>query len=490
MKYLYILIVSYFIICNLNGQSNFYKVIDLETSATAYQILKKGTRFFISIGNICENDITYECSGLSEISESGVTLWIKQLPLLDIGSRSTFIDKDTIICIGNNYPWRDKFVINKINLNGDNLGTFYVNIGGSLLLRVYAISSLKYNNNYIISGQGILKDSQTSITFVSDANGKLLNSYNNETLHGFSTVTDSYIDQDGYLNNFYKLEKGGFLSDYHKIIKFDNNFNQVWFYTSDTLRRNDSSPKGCELSDDRIVFVYGNPNSKGKLNSIRCIKKDKSISWQYDYPYDNKTGRIIRRLIVAKNGDIIGSGEYADLKTETLIYGSPFIFRLNNKGKMLWERAYVEVATDRKDKTGNLWDIIELDNGDLMAAGHVKNENWDILLIRTDSEGCIDKEDTCQEINIIDITSGSEDVSEEKSDFSIYPNPASDHITIETSHPCKIEMYDITGHKVLTTGTSYENSTYVDVADLKNGLYFVKCTTSSGVVSTHKFVKQ
>ncbi|MFZ1559179.1 MAG: T9SS type A sorting domain-containing protein [Saprospiraceae bacterium] len=490
MKYLFVILVSSFLICNLSGQTNYYKVIDLETSATAYQILKKGTRFFISIGNICENDITYECSGLSEISESGVTLWIKQLSLLDIGSRSTFIDKDTIICIGNNDPWRDKFVINKINLNGDDLGTFYVNNGDSLLLRVYAISSLKYNNNYIISGQGILKDSQTSITFVSDVYGKLLNSFNNETLHGFSTVTDSYIDQDGYLNNFYKLEKGGFLSDYHKIIKFDNNFNQVWSYTSDTLRTNDSYPKGCELPDGRIAFVYGHKELERGINSVRCIKPDKTISWEFNWPNVNSWQRVIRRLIVTKNGDIIGCGEYTSLKNMPRINGSPFVFRLNNKGKMLWERAYVEVAADGKDKTGNLWDIIELDNGDLIAAGHVKNENWDILLIRIDSEGCIDQEETCQEINIIDITSGSEDVSEEKSDFSIYPNPASDHITIETSHPCKIEMYDITGHKVLTTSTSYENSTYVDIADLKNGLYFVKCTTSSGVVSTHKFVKQ
>lgn len=81
-------------------------------------------------------------------------------------------------------------------------------------------------------------------------------------------------------------------------------------------------------------------------------------------------------------------------------------------------------------------------------------------------------------------------VSWYRNNVLIYPNPSSDLITIETSQLCQIEMYDITGHKVLTTGTSYENSTYVDIADLKNGLYFVKCTTSPGGVSTHKFVKQ
>ena len=81
-------------------------------------------------------------------------------------------------------------------------------------------------------------------------------------------------------------------------------------------------------------------------------------------------------------------------------------------------------------------------------------------------------------------------VSWYRNNVLIYPNPSSDYISIETSQLCQIEMYDIAGHKVLTTGNSYENTTHVDIADLKNGLYFVKCTTASGVTSVQKFVKQ
>ncbi|MBK7806908.1 MAG: T9SS type A sorting domain-containing protein [Saprospiraceae bacterium] len=71
----------------------------------------------------------------------------------------------------------------------------------------------------------------------------------------------------------------------------------------------------------------------------------------------------------------------------------------------------------------------------------------------------------------------------------IYPNPSTDHITLETSQPCKIEIYDITGHKVLTIATN-ENSTDMDISPLHPGLYLIKCTTASGVASVQKFVKQ
>ncbi|MBK7632946.1 MAG: T9SS type A sorting domain-containing protein [Saprospiraceae bacterium] len=61
--------------------------------------------------------------------------------------------------------------------------------------------------------------------------------------------------------------------------------------------------------------------------------------------------------------------------------------------------------------------------------------------------------------------------------------------TLETSQPCKIEIYDITGHKVLTIATN-ENSTDMDIAPLHPGLYLIKFTTESGVASVQKFVKQ
>lgn len=487
MKHLLILFITLLNLKNY-GQSNFYIIKDLELNSSAYQLIEHKGKIYISGVKICESSLN-DCSFIGEINYNGSFNWFNQLEILDIGHTTMVVRNDTISMAGNVLN-KDKWILCHINKNnGEILSSFEIKDNSNLFDRMFIQTLNKLGNKYLLCGQGKRGDGRTSLLYFANNKGKLDTLIAHETEKVTSVVWDVLIGKDSLVTVFYHLENGQFLSDYHKIIKFDSHFNQVWSYTSDTLRRNDSYPKGCELPDDRIVFVYGNPYSRGKLNSIRCIKKDKSISWQHDYPYDNKTGRIIRRLIVAKNGDIIGCGEYADLKTETFIYGSPFIFRLNNKGKMLWERAYVEVAADGKDKTGNLWDIIELDNGDLMAAGHVKNENWDILIIRTDSDGCIDLEDTCQEINIIDITSGSEDVSEEKNDLNIYPNPSSDHITIETSQPCKIDVYDITGHKVLTTG-KFENTTHVDIVHLKNGLYIVKCTTKSGVASVQKFIKQ
>jgi len=112
------------------------------------------------------------------------------------------------------------------------------------------------------------------------------------------------------------------------------------------------------------------------------------------------------------------------------------MMRLDSTGKLLWERAYVEIALDGEDKGGNLWDVIELDNGDLMAVGFVtNNRKWDPLIIRTDHRGCMDDGMTnCPTVRIIDLTSGVEDVITGDTAIKIYPNPTGQQsFTIEMS---------------------------------------------------------
>ncbi len=75
--------------------------------------------------------------------------------------------------------------------------------------------------------------------------------------------------------------------------------------------------------------------------------------------------------------------------------------------------------------------------------------------------------------------------------FSIYPNPASSAITIETpvSHnTCLVCLMSIGGRVVLTQKIT-GNSTDVNIMHLPNGLYFVRITHDS-MVWTGKFLKQ
>lgn len=75
-----------------------------------------------------------------------------------------------------------------------------------------------------------------------------------------------------------------------------------------------------------------------------------------------------------------------------------------------------------------------------------------------------------------------------KNNFSIYPNPVNDMVTISSlnnSEIAKVSITDINGRTVKEVNSNVSN---ISVGDLNAGIYFLKVTTSEGV-GTSKFVK-
>ncbi len=258
-----------------------------------------------------------------------------------------------------------------------------------------------------------------------------------DTTQEISTIWDDFIGPDSLLTCFYHQVNKFWPNQARRIIKYGADFNQVWYYTSDTLGVNTSFPYGTILRDGRLAFVDFKPGCPTGLNALRCLDTiTKQNSWMFSFQNVQSWGRKLRSVKQLRNGDIICTGEYATKATEPRIEGSPYMMRLDSTGKLLWERAYVEIALDGENKGGNLWDVIELDNGDLMAVGFVtNNRKWDPLIIRTDHRGCMDDGMTnCPTVRIIDLTSGVEDVITGDTAIKIYPNPTDQQsFTIEMS---------------------------------------------------------
>jgi hypothetical protein len=77
----------------------------------------------------------------------------------------------------------------------------------------------------------------------------------------------------------------------------------------------------------------------------------------------------------------------------------------------------------------------------------------------------------------------------QETSWSLFPNPASEHLTIQfTTHPLQeiIEIYSVTGH--LSKVMEASKLTNISVADLPEGLYFVKLKNSD--YHPLKFIKQ
>ncbi|MDP5091820.1 MAG: T9SS type A sorting domain-containing protein, partial [Polaribacter sp.] len=67
----------------------------------------------------------------------------------------------------------------------------------------------------------------------------------------------------------------------------------------------------------------------------------------------------------------------------------------------------------------------------------------------------------------------------------LYPNPASNNLTVITEQEIKtIEIYNIQGQKVKTS-----NQKQINVSDLAKGIYLVKIQNNENSILTKKFIK-
>ena len=79
----------------------------------------------------------------------------------------------------------------------------------------------------------------------------------------------------------------------------------------------------------------------------------------------------------------------------------------------------------------------------------------------------------------------------QESMLSLYPNPATDKITIEIAKgqaPSQLSMLNLNGEEVLTRSL-IKPKTQIDISTLPGGVYFVR-PTNDKAVEVGKFVKE
>ena len=82
----------------------------------------------------------------------------------------------------------------------------------------------------------------------------------------------------------------------------------------------------------------------------------------------------------------------------------------------------------------------------------------------------------------------TEGIEELSSSFNIYPNPVSERLYIETEVEVEeVVVYDAFGRQQSTVNG--QQSSYIDVANLNSGVYFVVIKTNEGTV-VKRFVKE
>ena len=81
-------------------------------------------------------------------------------------------------------------------------------------------------------------------------------------------------------------------------------------------------------------------------------------------------------------------------------------------------------------------------------------------------------------------------IEEMTTSLSVYPNPVSDRLYIETETEVEeVIVYDIFGRRQVTETPSRQGNVTVDVSNLSNGVYFVKVVTENGEI-VKRFIKK
>ncbi|MBK9734275.1 MAG: T9SS type A sorting domain-containing protein [Saprospiraceae bacterium] len=464
-------------------------------TAANYQCLNHENRVFTFTSRLCEFT---ECGTVSEVDVLGNIKWTLELPNTDLAPQSSCIFNDTLYVSGNYSPGEGITCLHKISLDGKLRNSFLFSDPNKRINRSLILDLCRFKDKFIISGQGFINEESKGIIISINGLSMKLDTIVIDDSKEFTILEDNFIGSDSLLTCFYKVNKKLWPDQVRRIVKYDTNFNQVWSYTSDTLGRNPSFPRGTVLRDGRITLVDFRPGWPTGLNALRCLDTiTKQTSWMYSYPFIQSWGRYLLSVKQLRNGDIICTGEYTTKATEPRIEGSPYMMRLDINGNLLWEHAYIEIAPDGEDKGGNLWDVIELDNGDLMAVGFVTNNNkWDPLIIRTDHRGCMDGGSTnCPTVRIIDLSSGAEDeiTVHNNKKISIYPNPTDQQsFTIDMSDFDDNTQYlysilDIYG-KVISQNRISHREQSIDLHNIVTGIYIVKITNGDIMVHVEKLM--
>ena len=472
-------------ISNTYSQNSFLKIYDFGSVEKSYQIISNNDRYYINTATYCGA----ECSFLTEIDSAGEILWRTENPDIDIASGSMIVTNDTITVTGNNDPLNTAFRMAHFTLHGSKIDeTFEIEHPTKKYSGMFQLTTQYFNNKYIICGPGMKGDTNWSLMYVVDANGLLDTLITLQPTNYQSDLWDSYIDKNGRLTTYHQVEFANSEINYRKIFKFDSNLDTVWTYTSESNDDNDVIPRGCELQDGRMIMSFANPQGSLFIHSVRAINQNGSVDWQHDYEITGSKARYILRLKCLKNGDIMGCGQYAELAAIPRINLSPWLFRMSSEGELLWERTYFDIdSVEMESRRGAFYDFIELSNGDIIATGYLKYEDDDMVIMRVDSNGCLNPKD-CHEVNIL---TENKDIPTDHTNFELYPNPVDNKLLISVPEGnIKLDyiITDISG-KSITNGIIFSSPTEINLDNFLPGIYFIHLYDKNNYLGSQKFVK-
>lgn len=177
------------------------------------------------------------------------------------------------------------------------------------------------------------------------------------------------------------------------------------------------------------------------------------------------------------DGGYIGSGQYID-NNETLP-NSSFLIKFDENRQVDWFKK-VDFISDlgAELQTSYLWDIEVLPDSSIVGGGY-----WSSGSGTVGTFPWVFRTDACGDLmwNNCGVTSYTEI---NKQDFTVYPNPFTDHLTIEIPFQSdELEVRDLSGKLVMNQNTFSAQQLTLNLSSLPAGAYILTINTSEGKMS-------
>lgn len=376
-----------------------------------------GDSIIIRATHVCDTNL---CSILGVFSHSeNIFLKLNEYEGIQTGSKNIMLNGSDIYITSEERNLNRNVTISKINkgtfelsehidLSIDSSKYYNYTIGPSIrYYNLLVVGSNALDSSKFIGYQGWNNYQEKTILFILD--GELIVDtilIISPSSGAFLKVEDMAIGPDStlYISFYEKYLKQGNPDKYLEIRKVIYGYNPKFERVFQWVGPDFDVPESITcltIGDDSIVYF----NYKHDFKSyIGALNTDASLKWEC--LFDSNPGAYlynIRRIIKAKNGDIVGVGTISSVIDE--LGESGFIFRVDPDGNLIWKRAIrINKGMDlilppEFPFQSNLEDVVELPNGDLVATGFVNKYvgydyvggpyNFDVWILRTNEDGCI-----------------------------------------------------------------------------------------------------
>lgn len=234
-------------------------------------------------------------------------------------------------------------------------------------------------------------------------------------------------------------------------------------------------------------FVYDWPPYVGILNSDGELIED--------YIFYSEFEKYILNIRASSEGGLFGVGYDANLSDGELGFPSAgWVFKVDSTGELIWERTIVDTSNNGSIGINMLYDIVELESGQLLCVGgkvdtigqSVLNGNTWILLL--DGNGCV-----VQDCGMVEILTDQVDLQNtKKADFSVYPNPVKDDkivVRSEQNYITSVSVLDYLGQTIRTRRFyAKQSEVQISINGVPAGTYMLMIENHDGQKSLSKIV--